>query len=61
MLNKKYTKLSPRIIEHILQMWCGKLSQDGGWTKADSKIALMLENLKRDMYHDTYLRNKKKI
>ena len=60
-LPKEYTKLSPRILEHITQRWCGKLSQDPMWNKSDSKTCLLLTVILKDLYSDQYKQRKEKL
>lgn len=59
MLPKEITKLTPRIMEHIIYKWAGKLSRDKkAWTKSDAKCYMFLMLHLKDMYHERYLNSK---
>ena len=49
--------LTRRDIEHI-QIWAEIIECNMQWTKADAKLFLKLEQLKKEINHDTYLMRK---
>lgn len=56
---KRYTKLTPRILEHIL-MWGDIVSRHKVWTKSDTRVyALVKKEAKR--LHLEYHQERKKI
>lgn len=60
MQQKVFTKITPRILEHIIHKWSPIVQRDSKkWTKTDSKIHLMLTIAAKDLHHEQYLKNKK--
>ena len=59
MLSKQFTKITPRLLEDIMQ-WGKKINRTPGWTKNDSKIYLLLTIVHKDMQRQRYLRKRPK-
>lgn len=60
-LQKEYTKLTPRILEHVIQRWGKQLNRQGKWNDSDSKVYLFLNIVLKDLYRERYLNRKAKL
>lgn len=52
-MSKKYTKLSPRILQHLIS-WGDRLCDFPGWTKSDTNVYALLEIELKESLHRQY-------